>query len=154
MPSELQLLDPTEAQIKQVAAALASIDPWRRLGISQQGLLRSLSEAGPDIVCQSLVADSDLLGISVVRKNWLFGDYLKLFAVLPGMQGHGHGHAAIEKLCTACTATGGTNLWACVSAFNSQAQTFYERCGFETIGRISDLVVSGEDELLIRRRLA
>jgi hypothetical protein len=45
------------------------------------------------------------------------------------------------------------NLWLLVSAFNGGARRFYARRGFAPIGTIPDLVVVGQDEILMRKVL-
>jgi ribosomal protein S18 acetylase RimI-like enzyme len=47
-----------------------------------------------------------------------------------------------------------TNIWACVSGFNTRAQQFYEKHGFERMAVLDDLVRPGFAEVLIRKRLA
>ena len=46
------------------------------------------------------------------------------------------------------------NLWLCVSAFNVAAQRFYARHGFERVATLAGLLRDGDDELLMRKRLA
>jgi len=42
-------------------------------------------------------------------------------------------------------------VFLCVSAFNTRAQRFYARMGYEPIGVWRDYVIAGEDEILMRK---
>lgn len=82
----------------------------------------------------------------------MFGDYLRSLAVLQQAQRRGVGRKTIDMLVECCQQARVKNLWACVSAFNTGALTFYDEQGFDRIGTLSDPVTEGEDEVLIRRR--
>jgi ribosomal protein S18 acetylase RimI-like enzyme len=43
------------------------------------------------------------------------------------------------------------NVFLCVSSFNPRARALYERLGYETIGVLRDYVVTGHDEILMRK---
>jgi ribosomal-protein-alanine N-acetyltransferase len=46
------------------------------------------------------------------------------------------------------------NVFICVSSFNHGAKRLYERLGYETIGVLTDYIVSGQDEILMRKNVA
>ena len=90
------------------------------------------------------------MGVVCIRYPWLRGAYLELLAIYPTQQKQGLGKEIMlwfekEVQQTSC------NLWALVSSFNDKAQCFYEHIGFTEIGTITDFVVSGHDELLLRK---
>ena len=43
------------------------------------------------------------------------------------------------------------NVFICVSSFNPNARRLYERLGFEPVGVLRNLIVSGHDEILLRK---
>ena len=136
-----------------LGAALAAIDPWRTLGYTAPALARGLESEHPDLTRFIAVRDGVTEGLFAVRHPWLRGAYIELFAVLPAAQGRGVGRAAlawIESYYQGRCA----NLWLLVSGFNARARAFYERQGFHPIGTIPELVVAGQDEVLLRKRLA
>jgi ribosomal protein S18 acetylase RimI-like enzyme len=45
------------------------------------------------------------------------------------------------------------HLFLLVSSFNSRAQQFYRRHGFEFIGELKDYIVAGHSELIFHKRL-
>lgn len=86
----------------------------------------------------------------MVRHPWLRAAYMELFAVLPQAEGRGVGRAAvafIESHYRGRTA----NLWLLFSGFNTGARFFHEKQGVHRVGVIADLVVAGQDEVLMRK---
>lgn len=140
-------LQPTD--IPALAAALSQMNPWRRLGFSDDGLAGYLARA--DVGLTRMVVERDGVAVAVLalRSPWLRGPYVELLAVVPEHQGHGVG----AQLLAWAAGQGGGNLWVCVSSFNARARQFYVRNGFAPVASLSDLVASGTDEILMRRKL-
>lgn len=137
-------------EAEAIGGILAGIDPWRTLGFSAESLARGLQTTHPDLTRYLAVRGGETQGLVGIRYPWLRGAYIELFAVLPTAQGQGIGRAAIEFI--EHTYRGHTaNLWLLVSGFNSIARHFYERNGFYPIGTIADLLMVGEDEVLMRK---
>jgi ribosomal protein S18 acetylase RimI-like enzyme len=135
-----------------IGRTLAGMDPWQTLGYDAEGLTRGLQVVHPDLTRYLVQRDAKTLALAAVRHPWLRGAYIELFAVLPGAQGRGVGGALLRHIeATYRWRTG--NLWLLVSAFNTGASRFYERHGFRQIGLIPDLVVPGQDEVLMRKVL-
>src|SRR5205807_9674284 len=97
-----------------------------------------------------VIAQGAAAGIALVRPSFLLGDYLELFAIASGAQHRGLGHAllgAVERTAFARA----RNLFVCVSDFNHSARRFYARNGYQQVGTLSDLLVAGSAELLLRK---
>lgn len=139
-------------QAEVIGRTLAGMDPWQTLGYGAEGLASGLQVVHPDLTRYLVQRDAKVLALAVVRHPWLRGAYIELFAVLPGAQGQGVGGALLRHIEAAYRGRTG-NLWLLVSAFNTGASRFYERHGFRKIGLIPDLVVPGEDEVLMRKVL-
>jgi diamine N-acetyltransferase len=146
MPS----LDTEEAS--RIGRSLAAMDPWATLGYSPEALARGLTFEHPESMRHLIRRDGEILALATVRAPWLRGAYIELFAVLPHAQGQGIGEALLA-LVESSYRTRTDNLWLLVSGFNARARRFYERHGFGSIGSIPDLVVIGQDEILMRKRL-
>lgn len=136
-----------------LGAALAGMDPWLTLGFSAEALARVLSSEHPDLMRYLAVRDGETLGLAVVRHPWLRGAYIELFAVLPGAWGQGVGQRVLCRIETDYRPRA-ANLWLLVSAFNGRARDFYAFNGFQRVGLIADLIVSGQDEILMRKVLS
>jgi ribosomal protein S18 acetylase RimI-like enzyme len=137
-------------EARTIAAILAGSDPWLTLGYSADALARGLQLTHPDLTRYLAVRNGAIQGLVVVRYPWLRGAYIELFAVLPGAQGQGVGRAVLTFL--ERTYRGRTlNLWLLVSGFNAGARVFYEKQGFRPVGLLTDLVIAGQDEVLMRK---
>jgi len=137
-------------QAAAIGATLAGIDPWRTLGYQAETLARGLESTHPDLTHYLAMRDGEPQGLVVVRHPWLRGAYIELFVVLPRAQGQGVGRAALEFI-ESHYRRRTANLWLLVSGFNTGARCFYEKQGFHPVGVIADLVVAGQDEVLMRK---
>ena len=138
------------------AAALADkivkIDPWHTLETDSTKLAAALVQEDQSAFRRAIVSSAGCVGVISVRNPWLFGPYLALLAVFPEHQRMGVGSAILEWLEREVSGTA-SNIWACVSSFNAEAQSFYARHGFREAGDLPDLVRNGFSEILIRKRL-
>jgi diamine N-acetyltransferase len=149
----LALRPTTGADAAMLGAELAAMHPWARLGMSGEQMTRFLSAPDGNTRCFSIWHDDALAGAIVVRHPWLAGPYLNLLGVLPRFQDAGIGRAALAWLEAEARAAGARSIFLCVSAFNVDAHGFYRRNGFTDAALLDDLIVAGEDEILMRKRL-
>lgn len=141
-----------EGEARQLGSVLATIDPWATYGYSADRLTAFFAEVEADAMRWAVRADGVLAGVVVIRSPWLHGPYLHFLAALPEHQGKGIGAAVLRWM--EQEARGNVrNLWLCVSRINTRAQAFYRREGFETAAMLDELVASGMDEILMRKRL-
>ena len=144
------VIRPFTAEDRPAVVALLDSDPWRRLGYGAADWNRLLTtplEGRDGLV---LVADDDVSALAVVRRNFLAGDYLELFAVAAGVRGRGLGAVLLRHLESVVFARA-RNFFVCVSDFNEGARRFYARHGYAHVGTLPDLLVRGSAELLLRK---
>lgn len=152
-PADIEIRPLSATAAARMSAAMAEIDPWRRLGITAPRLAVALNDRAPDVISKEACLGGGVQGLISIRLDWLFGPYIRLLAVLPDAQGRGIGRALISHACHIARQRHDPNIWVCASAFNHDAISFYEREGFVRIGCLEELVARGEDEILLRRRL-
>jgi ribosomal protein S18 acetylase RimI-like enzyme len=150
--ADITLDEMTAEAADELAGRIAEIDPWRRLAIPADRI-RRLLEAGHGLEIRAIQIANRPVGAIVVQCDWLLGPYLQHLSVLPEAQARGAGTRALAWLEGIARRDGQSNIWLCVSAFNSQALAFYARHGFVEAANLPDLVRPGEDEILMRRRL-
>ena len=144
------VIRPFTAEDRPAVVALLDSDPWRRLGYGAADWNRLLAtplEGRDGLV---LVADDAVSALAVVRRNFLAGDYLELFAVAAGARGRGLGALLLGHLESMVFARA-RNFFVCVSDFNEGARRFYARHGYVHVGTLPDLLVHGSAELLLRK---
>jgi [ribosomal protein S18]-alanine N-acetyltransferase len=144
------VIRPLAAEDRPAVIALLDSDPWRRLGYSAADWNRLLAtplEGRDGLV---LVAGGAVSGLALVRRNFLAGDYLELFAVAAAVRGRGLGAAFLAHLESMVFARA-RNFFVCVSDFNDGARRFYASHGYAHVGTLPDLLVRGSAELLLRK---
>jgi [ribosomal protein S18]-alanine N-acetyltransferase len=140
--------DDREAVIRM----LADSDPWKRLGYTAVHWERLFTPLPPGREGYVLEQDGMVAGLALLRRQFLFGDYLELLAIAPSTQRKGLGRALLNHLERIVFARS-TNLFACVSDFNTSARHFYERNGYVQVGPLPDLLMPGTSELLLRKTI-
>ena len=149
----LELLPMTATVAAELGPKTAAIGPWAHYASQPASITAALASRSDGAVRYQVRCGGELAGAVVVCCPWLAGPYLQLLAVLPSHQNCGIG-AAILAWLEAEAREHFRNLWLCVSAFNVAAQRFYRRHGFEDVATLASLLRDGDDELLMRKRLA
>jgi len=143
----------TPAHAGRVGQVLTTMDPWQHLGFGAQVLTDYLNRHDSALDRHAIIQHGHLVGAIAVRSPWLRGPYLELLAVFPQTQGKGIGSKALNWAFEHARTSKAVNFWACVSAFNLAARGFYAHMGFTETTELTDLVVSGENEILLRKIL-
>ena len=107
-----------------VVAILTSSDPWKRLGFTAVDWERIFSPLPVGRDTFVLEGEGLVLGIAIVRRKFLFGDYLELLGISPTATGRGFGSRLLSHI-ESLTFARAPNLFACVSDFNDGARAFY-----------------------------
>lgn len=132
------------------AHILASMDPWRSLGYRPEALTRYLSRTDPALARYVIAVEGETAGVICIRYPWLMGSFLEVLAVFAPFQGRGIGKEVIlwiEHLThKACR-----NVWTTVSGENVSGQRFYAAMGFLEVAVLKDLILSGRNEILLRK---
>ena len=144
------VIRPFTAEDRPAVVALLDSDPWRRLGYGAADWNRLLTTPLEGREGLVLVADGAVSGLALVRRNFLAGDYLELFALAAAVRGRGLGAAFLAHLESMVFARA-ANFFVCVSDFNDGARRFYARHGYVHVGTLPDLLVHGSAELLLRK---
>lgn len=134
-----------------VLAMLIGSEPWVTLRYAASEWDTVLTpQLSPGREGYVLTRGLDVLAFALVRTRFLFGDYLELLVVHPDARSQGAGGRLLSHVET-LTFGRGKNLFTCVSDFNLRARRFYERLGYREVGPLSDLLVPGSAEILLRK---
>jgi [ribosomal protein S18]-alanine N-acetyltransferase len=137
------------------AALMASTEPWLTLGRSYTQI-RALVEA-PDrevhIAIRGGRGDGERrLGCVVLVLHGAFIGYLQAIVVADNCRGQGIGSALLD-FTESRIAQVSPNVFLCVSSFNTDARRLYERRNYELVGTLTNYIVTGHDELLMRKTI-
>ena len=138
------------AEARECAELMASMDPWLRLGRTVEEGLRGLLESGKEIYL--VRGEAGPAGFIVIDLRGLVRGYIQTVCVAPGEQGRGLG-TVLVGYAERRIHRESPNVFLCVSSFNPDARRLYERLGYRPVGPLTDFMVAGHDELLMRKSL-
>jgi ribosomal protein S18 acetylase RimI-like enzyme len=127
---------------------MAEADPWRTLQRDYESGLRLLRQ--PDREVYVAVHGGSVVGFVILCLVGGFVGYLQTIAVREDWRSLGLGRQLIAFAEDRIFAEY-PNVFICVSSFNPRARALYDALGYEVVGPIRDFVVSGHDEVLLRK---
>jgi len=138
----------TPAEKKACAEIMAVSEPWITLGMSREHLMNTLND--PLIEVFAAWVKEEIAGTMVVQTRGAFTGYLKSIAVKPEWRSRQLGRQMMAFLEQEIFSTS-SNLFLCVSSFNTRAHNFYQRLGYEQVGVLTNYLVDGHHEILMRK---
>jgi ribosomal protein S18 acetylase RimI-like enzyme len=137
-----------EAEARECAELMASMEPWRTLGRTVEAGVRGLTDPGKEVY---VVRDgSEIAGFLVLDLHGMLKGYIQTVCVAPSRQRAGLGSFLVEWA-ERRIARESPNVFLCVSSFNPDAQRLYRRLGYEVVGSLTDFIVTGHHEILLRK---
>lgn len=140
--------DRTEDDIETCAQMMATSEPWITLKRTAEFLRPIIADPVKEL---HVVRDErGIAGFVILDLRGLLNGYVQTICVRDDRRGTGLG-AAMLTAAELHILDQSPNVFLCVSSFNPRAQKFYARMGYERIGAMRDLVVTGHDEILLRK---
>jgi ribosomal-protein-alanine N-acetyltransferase len=137
-------------ELRLCAERMGSSEPWQTLGRDAALALKLLTAPGCEVYIAR--ADSKQVGHVALNMQGSLSGYIQAIAVAPEWRSHGIGAKLLEHAeCRIFRES--PNVFLCVSDFNSRAQEFYHRLGYERIGELKNYVVPGKSEFLMRKTI-
>jgi len=142
----------TQEDFGQLANIISSSEAWTCYGIDYNLALKLFEQMQDTIYVAEI--NNRLVGFVTLRTDGVgnIGAYIRMLAVAPTFRGQSIGAQLINYV-SQIAAHNIPNLFLICSPDNFRAQKFYKRNGFEQVGIIKDLVVTGHDEILYRKCL-
>lgn len=136
--------------VHECARMMATSEPWITLQRTAAALVPVISDPVKDV---HLVRDSDgIAAFIILDLRGLTNGYVQTICVRADRRGGGLG-AALLGWSEIHVQKQSPNVFLCVSSFNPGAQKFYARLGYERVGVLRNYVVSGLDEILMRKTI-
>ncbi len=129
---------------------MCTTDPWITIGRHFDDCLSIVQKPGREVY----VAEEDgaIGGFIIVDMKGAFIGYIAILCVNASRRGTGIGSQLIrfaEERIFAET----PNAFICASSFNPRARALYERLGYTPVGELTDYVIPGHYELLMRKTI-
>ena len=138
------------ADAEWAAKVMAESEPWATLGTGYERSLNLLSNATRERYLARLAGEP--AGFLMISMQGAFVGYIQLLGVAPEFRGRGVGKALID-FAEQRIFRETPNVFICVSDFNQEAQGFYAKMGYQKVGELTDFIVAGHAEILLRKTI-
>jgi ribosomal protein S18 acetylase RimI-like enzyme len=138
----------TREEAEACARTMAQTEPWITLGRDYEACLRVvLDETRERYVA---LDGATLAGFVILNLKGAFVGYIQTVCAAPLYRGRGTG-SALVAFAEERIFRDHRNVFLCVSDFNPGARRLYERLGYRLVGELTDYLVAGRSELLLRK---
>ena len=143
----------SDDEARACAEIMSVSEPWRTLGRTYEESYRIVRDPAREVYVAldgAPSADQRVAGFTILVMQGAFVGYLQSVAVRDDCRGRGLGTALItfaERRILRET----PNVFICVSSFNFGARRLYERLGYHVVGELTDYIVRGHSEILLRK---
>lgn len=141
----------TPAQAQTCARLMAESEPWLTLRRDYDSLLKAVQNPAREVYLA--LETEEIAGLVILNMQGAFTGYIQSLCVAPAWRGKRVG-AALMDFAEKRVFRQTPNVFLCVSSFNTGAQAFYLRLGYEKVGTLTNYLVQGYDEILMRKSLA
>jgi [ribosomal protein S18]-alanine N-acetyltransferase len=140
----------TDAEARICARLMADSEPWVTLGRSYEASLRIVRDPTREVY---VARDGrEIVGFVILCMTGAFIGYVQTICIHPDRRGQGHGSRLVE-FAEQRILRESPNIFMCVSSFNHEARRLYERLGYRVVGELTDYIVQGHSEILLRKTL-
>ena len=143
----------SDAEARACAAIMSTNEPWVTLGRTFEESYRILSDPAREVYLaadERTGEDPGVAGFTIVVMQGPFVGYIQTVAVHERWRGRGLGTALIA-FAERRILREQPNVFICVSSFNPGARRLYERLGYKVVGELTDFVVRGHSEIVLRK---
>jgi ribosomal-protein-alanine N-acetyltransferase len=137
-----------EADARICAQMMASSEPWLTLGRSFEASLKVVSDPSREVYVAR--DEHGITGFLILCMTGALVGYIQTVCVDPRMRGQGLGSTLLEFAEQRILRVA-PNIFMCVSSFNEGARRLYQRLGYKVVGELTDYIVEGHSEILLRK---
>jgi [ribosomal protein S18]-alanine N-acetyltransferase len=140
----------SDVDARDCARMMASSEPWLTLGRSYEASLEIVRDPTREVYIAR--DQSGLAGFLILCMSGAFVGYIQTVCIAPDRRGQGLGSRLVQ-FAERRILRESPNVFMCVSSFNRDACRLYERLGYREVGELTDYLVSGHSEILLRKTL-
>ena len=138
----------SRSDAESCAHLMATSEPWLTLGRTYETSLRMVQDPTREVYVTR--DESGLAGFVILCMTGAFVGYVQTVLVHPDRRGRGIGSRLLE-FAEQRILRESPNVFMCVSSFNHAARRLYERMGYKVVGELTDYIVQGYSEILLRK---
>jgi ribosomal protein S18 acetylase RimI-like enzyme len=138
----------TAGEAEGCAHLMATSEPWLTLGRSYETSLGIVQDPTREVYVARQGAS--IVGFIILCMTGAFVGYIQTICIHPDHRGQGLGSRLVE-FAEQRILRDAPNVFMCVSAFNRDARRLYERLGYRVVGELTDYIVRGHSEILLRK---
>ncbi len=141
-----RLTDDVEA--RACARLMSESEPWLTLGRTYEASLGIIQDPSREVYVAR--DERGLAGFLILCMTGAFVGYIQTVCIHPERRGQGLGSKLVEFAEQRILAES-PNVFMCVSSFNRDARRLYERLGYRVVGELTDYIMQGHSEILLRK---
>jgi ribosomal-protein-alanine N-acetyltransferase len=138
-------------EVHACAHLMANSEPWITLKRDYEDSFQILSDPVREVYVARY--GGEIAGFAILQTQGAFVGYLQSVFVVPELRGLGIGTHLIQFAEDRILGEF-PNVFICVSSFNPKAQKLYARLGYQVVGQLTDWIVRGNSEILMRKSIA
>ena len=127
---------------------MAGSEPWITLGRDHTACLKLVTNSEKELYVG--VLSGELAGFVLLDLHGGLRGYIQSIGVAPNLRSRGLGskllHFAEQRILRETP-----NVFMCVSSFNRDAERLYLRLGYTRVGELTDFIIPGASEILLRK---
>ncbi len=138
-------------EVHLISEFMANSEPWATLKRTYEESVSMLNDPMREVY----VADvgGEVAGFTILQMKGAFVGYIQTVGVLQNWRNLGIGSRLI-RFAEGRIFSGAPNAFICVSSFNERARRLYERLGYTVVGELTDYIIPGHSEILMRKTIA
>lgn len=143
-------LTTNEIELDRCAELMSQSEPFNTLKFNYEKCKLAVRGDYKEVYIASV--DNKFLGFVVLQFYGVLRGYIQTICIQPDQRGKGIGTFLLkfseEKLLKQFP-----NVFMCVTSFNHRAQKLYYSLGYEKIGTLTNHIIEGADEYILRKQI-
>ncbi len=135
-------------EIETCARMMAASEPWITLGRDYAASRATLTHPDKDVFVA--IANDQIAGFVIINMHGALVGYIQSICIAETFRGHGVGSHLMQFAEEQIFRTS-ANAFIMVSSFNDGARRLYERSGYHVVGELTDFIIKGHSEILLRK---
>jgi len=127
---------------------MSASEPWITLGRSFETSLAIVRDPTREVYVAR--SEDSVAGFLILCLTGAFVGYIQTICVDPRYRGQGLGSKLVEFAEERILRVS-PNVFMCVSSFNDGARRLYQRLGYSVVGELTNYMVQGYSEILLRK---